>query len=297
MKKFLALMLVLCLALASMPVLAETATDFSGTWYLIIADITCGSFELNADGTCAAAFVASGEEKKLDGTWSAEEKAVTLTIGNDPLTLAFDGTDLLPDTGETAADKAAGAILKFSRQSGAVTVDELEAFSTSGKIPEGKTKEEMEVVEATIALIFLAAVNEAVVEDTYSGTWYLVLAGVTCGTFELNADRTCTLTTTVSGQEKTLSGSWDAEDEAVALTFEGKSLLLGFDGKDLVIYAAGDTSSLASILKFTREPGVTAEELNAYSSAGTVPEGKTKEELELAQEKLATLIFVAALIN
>ena len=120
---------------------------------------------------------------------------------------------------------------------------------------------------------------------------------MTCGTFELNADRTCTITTTVSGAEKTLSGTWDAEDEAVALTFEGKSLLLVFDGKDMVIYAARDTSSLASILKFTREPGVTAEELNAYSTAGTIPEGKTKEELEAAQEKLGTLIFVAALMN
>ena len=77
MKKVLALMLVLCLALVSIPVLAET--DFSGTLYLIIADITCGTFELNADGTCVGTSAASGEEKKLEGAWSVEENLVTLT--------------------------------------------------------------------------------------------------------------------------------------------------------------------------------------------------------------------------
>jgi len=49
MKKTLALMLVLCMMLASIPVLAET--DFTGTWYLVLTGITCGTFELNADGT------------------------------------------------------------------------------------------------------------------------------------------------------------------------------------------------------------------------------------------------------
>ena len=80
MKKVLALMLVLCLVLASIPALAET--DFSGTWYLIMADITCGTFELNADGTCVGTTAAAGEEKKLEGTWSAEENTVTVTKGN-----------------------------------------------------------------------------------------------------------------------------------------------------------------------------------------------------------------------
>ena len=154
MKRVLALMLVLCLALASIPVLAETG--FSGAWYLIIADITCGAFELKADGTCAATTVASGEEKKLDGTWSAEGNAVTLTIGEQPLLLSFDGTDLVIGVQETATAKdgaESGSLLKFSRESGVVTAGQLEAYSTSGTVPEGKTKEDMEKVQEQFALL------------------------------------------------------------------------------------------------------------------------------------------------
>ena len=47
MKKFLALTLVLCMALAAIPALAET--DFTGTWYLVTMGQTAGTFELNAD--------------------------------------------------------------------------------------------------------------------------------------------------------------------------------------------------------------------------------------------------------
>ena len=140
----------------------------------------------------------------------------------------------------------------------------------------------METAQTQLGLLFLFAVDEALVEGVYSGTWYLVLAGVTCGTFELNADRTCAVTTAASGEEKKLSGTWAAEEEAVILTIDGQSQLLVFDGTDLVIYADADTADLASVLKLSREPGVTIDELNAYMSAGTVPEGKTKEELEKA---------------
>ena len=129
MKKVLALMLILCMVLASIPALAET--DFSGTWHLIIADITCGTFELNADGTCVGDTAASGEEKKLEGTWSAEGNAVTLTIGEQPLLLSFDGTDLVIGVQETATAKdgaESGSLLKFSREPGKVTANELEAY-------------------------------------------------------------------------------------------------------------------------------------------------------------------------
>ena len=298
MKKITALMLVLCMMLASIPVLAEN--DLSGTWYLIISDITGGTFELNADGTCTGTTAASGEEQKLTGTWTAEGNAVTLTIGDEPLVLNYDGKDLTISSEEVATAKdgdESGSILKFSREPGIVTMDEMNAYSTDGTIPEGKTKEDMETAQTKLGLLFLMAMDEAIVEAAYSGTWYLALAGVTCGTFELNADRTCTVTTTASGVEKKLSGTWEAEEEAVILTIDGQSQLLVFDGTDLVIYADADTASLASILKLSREAGVTADELNAYASAGTIPEGKTKEDMEKAQEQLGALIFAAALLN
>ena len=297
MKKVLALMLILCMVLASIPALAET--DFSGTWHLIIADITCGTFELNADGTCVGDTAASGEEKKLEGTWSAEGNAVTLTIGEQPLLLSFDGTDLVIGVQETATAKdgaESGSLLKFSREPGKVTANELEAYSTAGTVPEGKTKEDMDMVQEQFALLFLAAVDAAVTEEAYCGTWYLNMSGLTCGTFELNADGTCVGTSAASGEKK-LEGAWSVEENLVILTIGGQSLLLVFDGTDLKIYAGQDTADLASLLKFSREPGVTVEEMNAYSTAGTIPEGKTKEEMEYIRDQIGMLVIVAALLN
>ena len=297
MKKVLALTLVLCMILASIPVLAET--DFSGTWYLIITDITCGTFDLNADGTCNATTTASGEEKKLTGTWSAEGNAVTLTIGEQPLLLSFDGTDLVIGVQETATAKdgaESGSLLKFSRESGVVTVDQLEAYSSAGTVPEGKTKEDMEKAQEQFGLLFLAAVEEALIEENYCGTWYLNMTGMTCGTFELKNDGTCVGTSAASGEKK-LEGAWSVEENLVTLTIGGQSLLLVYNGIDLKIYAGQDTNELASLLTFSREPGVTIEELNAYSTAGTIPEGKTKEDMEKIRDQIGMLFIVAALLN
>jgi len=296
MKKTLALMLVLCMMLASIPVLAET--DFTGTWYLVLTGITCGTFELNADGTCVGATAASREGEKLNGTWSAEGNAVTLTIREEPLKLVFDGTDLLIGAEETDAQKdgtVPGDILKFSRKAGEVATDELNAYISAGTVPEGKTKEDMEKAMDQMALLFLTAVESAV-EASYAGTWYLVMAGMTCGTFELNADGTCAGTAAASGEKK-LDGSWAAEGDTVTLTIAGQTLLLVSDGTDLAIYAEADTPELASVLKFSREPGVTIDELNAFTSAGTIPEGKTKEDMEKIQAQMGMLYIVAELIH
>ena len=93
MKKFLALTLVLCMALAAIPALAET--DFTGTWYLVTMGQTAGTFELNADGTCAATIYANTEEQKMEGTWSADGDVVTITAQEQALPMTFDGTDLI----------------------------------------------------------------------------------------------------------------------------------------------------------------------------------------------------------
>ena len=65
MKKFLALTLVLCMALAAIPALAET--DFTGTWYLVTMGQTAGTFELNADAPEDAERVKASIEQKLPG--------------------------------------------------------------------------------------------------------------------------------------------------------------------------------------------------------------------------------------
>ena len=81
MKKILALFLALCLMLAALPVVAEN--DFSGTWYLLLAGMTCGTFELNADGSFTGESGADEEIQKTEGTWSADGDQVTLTVVYD----------------------------------------------------------------------------------------------------------------------------------------------------------------------------------------------------------------------
>ena len=62
MKKSLALILILCMALASVPALGET--DFTGSWYLTLSGMICGVFELKDDGTCTGSTAASDTEAK-----------------------------------------------------------------------------------------------------------------------------------------------------------------------------------------------------------------------------------------
>ena len=160
MKKFVALMLALCMALAIIPALAEN--DFTGTWYMVLSGMNCGTFELNADGTCNATSAMSGTEVKATGSWSADGDKVTLTLPDDkPLTLTFDGTDLTVGTdavaGSEEASKLVSTLVKFTRDATAVTMDEINAYMANGTIPEGKTAAEMEMVEGQLAMCFLIA--------------------------------------------------------------------------------------------------------------------------------------------
>ena len=50
MKKTLALILALCMALAAVSAFAE---DVTGTWYLVMFGLSAGTIDLNADGTFA----------------------------------------------------------------------------------------------------------------------------------------------------------------------------------------------------------------------------------------------------
>jgi len=164
MKKFVALMLVLCMALAAIPALAET--DYTGTWYLITIGQTAGTFELKADGTCAATLYGTDEEQKMEGTWSADGDVVTITAQEQDLPMTFDGTDLI--LGEAALKAFGGSsipegmdismfssLIKFSREPGKITTAELNAYNNDGTIPEGKTKEEMDAAVAEIQVMVM----------------------------------------------------------------------------------------------------------------------------------------------
>ena len=157
MKKFLALMLALCLALATIPVLAEN--DLTGTWYLISMGLTGGTMEMKADGTCTF-LVKEGEEGTAEGTWTADGNNVTL---DQTMELTFDGTDLIlsPEALATFAGadtmgldpSLLSSFVKFSREPGKVTAEEFNAYQADGTVPEGKTKEDMDAIQTEIMLL------------------------------------------------------------------------------------------------------------------------------------------------
>ena len=296
MKKVFALVLALGLVLAALPVFAET--DFTGLWHIVMTDMTIGTVELNADGTCAVSTTAGVEEKKNSGSWAADGNAVTLTFGEEKLSLTFDGTDLV--LSEAAADQDAASILKFSRNAGTATVDELNAYIASGTVPEGKTKEEMEAVEAQLGLLFLFALSAPSETPDYSGTWYMTMTELTCGSFELNADGTFVGHSATAGAETKANGTWTAEGNMVILTFADQPLRLHYDGKALVPntmarYDSADDAMIGTFMKLTREPGTaTPDDLKAYAANGTIPEGRTKEEMEAVQNQMVVLLLIAA---
>ena len=102
MKKFLALVLALCMALAALPALAETEAPKgpAGTWYVNMLGLTGMIFDLHEDGTCLITLTSDEEEKQQEGTWTESEGIVTLTFvhGEDgessSLTLAWDGENM-----------------------------------------------------------------------------------------------------------------------------------------------------------------------------------------------------------
>ena len=162
MKRILALLLTLCMLLASTSVLAEETASASGTWYLVMIGLTAGTFELNEDGSCAVTFSNNGEEQNLAGTWTQEEDKISIDIDNGTLSLVLDGENLLFNLEDIAAlgleqtgvdissaDLSAfSSLIQISREPGKVTAEELSAYQENGTLPEGKTKEDMDAFMA-----------------------------------------------------------------------------------------------------------------------------------------------------
>ena len=166
MKKIFALFLALCLVLAALPVVAEN--DFSGTWHLLLAGMSFGTFELNADGTFTCTFE-SGEDNPIkEGTWSADGDQVTLTVDSAPMVVSYDGTDLLISIDDDDLSKLGIAslsgidmnlltgLIKLSREAGKITPAEFAVYMADGTVPEGKTAEDFTNVLIQLAPIYIA---------------------------------------------------------------------------------------------------------------------------------------------
>ena len=128
MKKLTAILLALCLLLAAVPALGE---DFSGTWYMVLADVTAGHFELNADGTATAEM--PGQEETFTGSWTADDASVTITIDGSPLTFAWDGEKLFSDK----------LPIPVVREAGRVPMDLIQKYmgGEEYELPEGMDEE------------------------------------------------------------------------------------------------------------------------------------------------------------
>lgn len=151
MKKLTAILLALCLLLAAVPALGE---DFSGTWYMVLAEVTAGQFDLNADGTATAQM--PGQEETFTGTWTADDASVTITIDGDSLTFAWDGEKLF-------SDKLPVPVV---REAGRVPMDLIQKYMNGEEyeLPEGMNDTEL----LSIAMTF-AAETQALSGSTDSG--------------------------------------------------------------------------------------------------------------------------------
>ena len=159
-----------------------------------------------------------------------------------------------------------------------------------------------------LALCMALGMTTSLAEADASGTWYLVMTGLTVATFELNGDGTCALTVDLEGTEQKMEGSWTQEGDKVTIVANGQTMPLVLDGGNLVfsaedvaalgldqsgaIGAGMDLSVLTALIQISREPGLlTQSEFSAYQQNGTLPEGKTKEDMDAIQAQMMTSLM------
>ena len=165
------------------------------------------------------------------------------------------------------------------------------------------------ILALVLALCMALAAIPALAEEDFTGTWYLLMFGMTGATFDLNADGTFTATPSISADTtEAAEGTWSAEGSTVTLTVDEQALPLTYDGTNLqlgeeALSAFGgdlastglDVSMLASMISMSREPGsVTMAEFTAYQTDGTLPEGKTKEDMDAIYAEMMMLVFSIA---
>ena len=140
MKKLFAILLALGLLLSALPALAE---DFSGMWYLNLADVDLGFFQLNEDGTMTGDVIGTGA---IEGTWSSTDASVTLVVDDDPLVLAWDGAMLY----------SAELLIPVIREQGRMPSSIITAIANdeTPELPEGMTEEEAQTIYDTFQAEF-----------------------------------------------------------------------------------------------------------------------------------------------
>lgn len=79
------------------------------------------------------------------------------------------------------------------------------------------------VVIAAVALIAFAGCNQAAsLIQPIIGSWTASVLGVPL-TLTLNADKTCTQTTTLAGIGVTKNGDWDSDDSTITMSWDDGS--------------------------------------------------------------------------
>ena len=138
MKKLTAMLLALCMLLAVVPALGE---DFSGTWYMTLADVTLGRFQLNEDGTGT---LSMPSQEDVTGTWTAGENTLTFTAEGEPVSFVYDGTSLTSDK----------IPLALTREEGKLPMDVIVKMVNGEEyeLPEGMTETDL----MAVAMGFLA---------------------------------------------------------------------------------------------------------------------------------------------
>lgn len=135
----------------------------------------------------------------------------------------------------------------------------------------------------------------AVAESDVTGIWYLISMGMTAGTIELNADDACVFSISSDGEKQEVAGTWSMEGDVVTLAVNGEELPLTYDGTNLMLggealAAFGMDETFSAFISLSREPGaITTDEFSAYQADGTIPEGKTAEDMEAIQNEMMTL--------
>ena len=158
MKKWIAMLLMVCLLAAAVPALGEE--DYTGNWYMTVADVSLASMTLNADGSVEFNMA---EQGTMNGTWTTGEGKITVTIDGDGLDFTYEDGKLT----------AAGFFpVPFVREEGKIN-SELIGKMMSGEaydIPEGMTEEEMMEIAKNFVAEYQAILAEQTGDDTTETT-------------------------------------------------------------------------------------------------------------------------------
>lgn len=152
MKKWIALLMTLCLLAAAVPALGE---DYSGNWYMTIADVSMGVLALNADGTASMTMM---EQEGSTGTWTPGEGKVTVTIDGDAV-------DFIYADGMLTADVFP---VPFSRNEGKLSMTVMTQLinGDSSGLPEGMTEDDARA----IAMNFITEYQKLTEDSSNAGT-------------------------------------------------------------------------------------------------------------------------------